>query len=423
LRKTLRESSHPPVIVFVTDELPRPGASGHLAFNHAILGWLRAEGVGVTILLTGARLTWPVEHYNFTPVAGPHVSQIGAYAAARSPLIASRILARGLLRLLPGPLAAKLRRARFQADAVLGSFPSPADLRWCARAIAKLQPQAVLIDTMFRAPLLAEPELAGVNSIVIAHDVFHRRAQVLAAAGYHVLPEMLTRTREAALLSRARAVAAIQPEEAELLADMCPAQNVFTTPMPALPCPRPPAVRRIPGRLVFVGSASLPNLDGLRWFFAEIWPLLRGHGITLELVGDCGPALRLLPAGVKIWGRVDDMAPILHRACLAISPLRAGSGLKIKLLDYARHGLFTIATPPSLQGFYPDAAAPFIIASSTALFAQAILRHVANPPLPGAALAYVRQHYGVETSFAPLRRALTAGDETGTAEPGSLHQG
>ncbi|MDD2705772.1 MAG: glycosyltransferase family 4 protein, partial [Acidocella sp.] len=220
--------------------------------------------------------------------------------------------------------------------------------------------------------------------------------------------EMLTRAREAMLLSRARALAAIQPEEAELLRDICPAQNVFITPMPAPPCPPPPETERIPGRLVFVGSATLPNLDGMRWFFSEIWPLLRGKGITMDLVGDCGPVLRQLPGGVKIWGQVDNMAPILHRAALAISPLRAGSGLKIKMLDYARHGLFTVATPPSLQGFYPDAASPFIIAGSAAMFAQAVLRHVATPPPPSAALAYVSQHYGTEASFAALREALTA---------------
>ncbi len=396
------------MIVFVTDELPKPGAAGHLAFNHAILHWLRSEGFAVSILFTGARLASPLERYDLTPIKGPHVSQIGPFAAALSPAAMGRILARGALKLLPSSLATKLRRSRYQADAVLGSFPTPADLRWCARAIGRLRPQAVLIDTMFRAPLLAEPELAGLNSIIIAHDVFHRRAQVLTAAGYHVLPEMLTRAREAMLLSRARALAAIQPEEAELLRDMCPAQNVFITPMPAPPCPPPPETERIPGRLVFVGSATLPNLDGMRWFFSEIWPLLRGKGITMDLVGDCGPVLRQLPGGVKIWGRVDNMAPILHRAALAISPLRAGSGLKIKMLDYARHGLFTVATPPSLQGFYPDAASPFIIAGSAAMFAQAVLRHVATPPPPSAALAYVSQHYGTEASFAALREALTA---------------
>jgi len=397
------------VIVFVTDELPRPGSAGHLAFNHAIIVWLRAQGYRVEILLTGQRLAWPVERYEIAQVSGPHVVQLGAHLVTPSPVIATRILLRALLRKLPSTMAARLRKARYNADAVLGTFPTVPDLRWCARAIARLKPQAVLIDTVFRAPLLAEPELAEINAIVVAHDVFYRRAQVLSAAGYHVKPETLTRAREALLLGRARAIAAIQPDEAEILAAMCPAQTVFTASMPALPCPPPTGQLRLPGRLVFVGSASLPNLDGLRWFFAEIWPLLPAGSASLDLIGDCGLALQRLPQGVTVHGRLADLAPLLHRAALAISPLRAGSGLKIKLLDYARHGLVTVATPSSIQGFPADPDAPFVVTDGAPAFAAAILRLAAKPPAPDSALAYATRHYGTTTAFAGLADAMRTG--------------
>lgn len=395
------------MIIFLTDELPRPDAAGHLAMNHAILAWLREEGHEVRVLLTGTRLARPLERYRYASVAGPHIRQLGAYTAPFSLRAASLILGRKLARHLPAALAGKLRQARNQGDAVLGSFSSQADLRWCAQEIARLRPQAVLIDTIFRAPILTMPELSGVNAILITHDVFHRRAEALAMAGYHVRPDGLTRQLEASLLNRARHIAAIQPEEAQLLQLMCPLADVFTAPMPAIPCPPPPGTEKIPGRLVFIGSDSLPNLDGLRWFFSEIWPLLRGHGLSLDLIGDCGPALRRLPPDVTIHGRVADPAPLLHRAALAISPLRAGSGLKIKLLDYARHGLLTIATPPSLQGFNLDPGSPFIIAGSAGIFADAILKQLAAPAQPEQAFAYISRHYGTQRAFAGLKTALS----------------
>ncbi len=392
--------------MFVTDELPRPGAAGHLALNHAIIRWLQAQGFTVKILLTGARLDRPVQRYMTADVAGPHVRQWIGQVFAISLTGLAKLAARAVLGELPDGLGRQIRRTRHKADMVLGGFPTPEDLRWCARAVARIQPEAVLIDTIFRAPLLAEPELKGCNSVLIAHDVFHRRAQAMQAAGYSVQPRDLTRAREAVLLGRARSIAAIQPEEAEVIGAMCPELPVFTTPMPALPCPPPANVRRNSGRLVFVGSAGLPNLDGMRWFLAEIWPLLAGYGITLDIIGDCGTALRRLPAGVQAFGRVPDLTPYLHRAALAIAPLRAGSGLKVKLLDYARHGLTTVVTPPGVEGFQPDANAPFVVAGSAVMFAEAVRRLAHNPPPPDEALTYCTSHYGVAASFAGLHAAL-----------------
>jgi hypothetical protein len=142
----------------------------------------------------------------------------------------------------------------------------------------------------------------------------------------------------------------------------------------------------------------------MRWFLSDIWPLLPA-GITLDIIGDSGLALGPVPSGVTIHGRVKNLAPLLHQASLAISPLRAGSGLNIKLLDYASHGLTTIATPCSSEGFPPDAA-PFITADTADTFAAAI-QHALNAPRPDQpALAYITKHYGWDSSFAGLHAAL-----------------
>jgi hypothetical protein len=396
--------------VFVTDELARPGAAGHLAMNHAIIAWLQSQGHEVTVLLVGSRLNWPVENYGLAPVAGPAVFGWADYVVAASPAAALNSLARGLIRRLPNAMLRRQIRAKThgRVDAVLGDFTSPKQTAWCARYIARTRPDAVIIDTIFRAGVLAEPAMPAVRSVIITHDVFHRRHLALRSAGYAVFPAELTRAREAALLARAGAIAAIQPEEATLLQDMCPEAAVLTAPMPAIPCPRPPDVGRLASRLVFVGSASLPNLDGLRWFLDGVWPHLRRWkaGITLDIVGDCGGALARVPDGVNRLGRVKNLAPVLHRAALAIAPLRVGSGLKIKLLDYARHGLFTVGTPASLAGFAADPAAPFIAASGEVAFAAAVIRQLGRVPDDAVALSYVDRHYGIGPRFAGLGAAL-----------------
>jgi succinoglycan biosynthesis protein ExoO len=384
---------------FITDELPRPGFAGHLAMNFAVVSWLRDLGHEVVVVLVGARLALPVVRYGVATVVGPRVRGVAGLVVAGSPLAVSDVAARAVLR--------RLRVRRPGADAVLGRFMTAAEVRWCADYVLRTRPDAVLVDTIFRAGVLAVAGMAAFNSVVVAHDVFFRRHAALASAGYRVQPVVLSQDDEAAWLCGARHIAAIQPEEAGILAGMCPAQNVFVAPMPALPCPPPSGVLP-PGRVVFMGSASLPNLDGLRWFFDEVWPLLPAGRVALDLVGDCGAALRSVPAGVRRRGRVADIAPVLHGAALAVAPLRVGSGLKIKILDYARHGLHTIVTPASLAGFAPDAAAPFTVAADAAGFAAAILQHVDRPPAPGLACDYIGRHYGVAASFAALRLALRA---------------
>jgi len=394
---------------FVTDELPRPGMAGHLAFNHAVVAWLRGSGHEVVVFLVRPRLRWPVERYGVAPVMGPGLVVLGSRVVV-APLGAARILARSAAGGLPGWLRPRAR-GYGAVDTVLGAFITPAQRRWVAARIAGLGVDAVLVDTVFRASVLGEPELAGLNSVILAHDVFYQRHRVLTAAGYRVHPAALSRETEAALLNLARGVAASQPDEAALIREMCPGVDVCAATVPAIPCPRPPGTARLPDRLVFVGSDALPNVDGLRWLLSDIWPRLRRwrKTVTLDIVGDCGTSITSLPEGVNRLGRVKNLAPVLHRASLAVAPLRVGTGLKIKLLDYARHGLVTVGTPTSLQGFAPDPQAPFIAAADALSFTAAIsnqLRAGNQAADEQRALGYAKRHYGVDASFGGLAAQL-----------------
>ncbi|MDD2878501.1 MAG: glycosyltransferase [Acidiphilium sp.] len=393
---------------FVTDELPRPGSAGHLAYNHALITHLAARGHRVTLFLTRPRLPVPVMRVAragpYERVTGPRLLQAGPYLIATEPRAALAAAARAVL---PGGMLRSAQGGRCN-DVVLGAFITPDEAAWIAAQIAADPPDAILIDTIFRAPLLDQPVLAGMRSVVITHDLFHRRHAALRLAGYRVDPATLGRQDEVALLARAGAIVAIQPEEAELLRGMCPNRQVITVPMPADALPRPPGVMRNPDRLVFVGSDTLPNLDGLRWFFEAIWPGLRAARptIKLDLVGDCGTAIGRLPVGVRRLGRLPDLAPTLHRAALAIAPLRTGSGLKVKLLDYARHGLWTVATAEARAGLARDILPPVFVADAPATFGATILAALAQQPEEEVALRYVSRHYAAAQIFAPLTDLL-----------------
>ena len=330
---------------------------------------------------------------------GPHLWRLGQH----------------LLSTEPRALAAHLRRPRAHAShATLGAPITANQAGWIARRLPALNPDALIIDTIFRAPLLDHPLLTQnparrLPSLLLAHDVFHRRHAALSLAGLSVRPARLTRADETILLNKASSIVAIQPDEAALLTVLCPERPVITVPMPATAVPRPAGTARAAANLVFLGSASLPNLDGLRWFLEQVWPRLRRQrpDLTLDLLGDGALALNPLPEAVYRHGVVPNLAPALHRASLAIAPLRAGSGLKIKLLDYARHGLTTIASPAALDGLAADQASPFIAAATAAEFTRAITTHLTTPPHDWRALSYITTHYGPTQIFAPLDALLT----------------
>ena len=115
----------------------------------------------------------------------------------------------------------------------------------------------------------------------------------------------------------------------------------------------PAAVARRPvdRSLLFVGGFGyFPNLDAAYWLLENVLPQLRdrcGKDVSLTMVGR-NPPKRLLAlagqSGVPVLDRVDDLAPLYARASIALVPIRAGGGSRIKLLEAAAHQVPILAT-------------------------------------------------------------------------------
>ncbi|GGG41151.1 hypothetical protein GCM10010964_30940 [Caldovatus sediminis] len=412
-------------LVFVTVELPRPGEAGHLAGNHAILSYLVARGHEVVLMLARPQMPWPLQRFgraldpDHVRVEGPGLVGGRGWVATVAPRHAARILARRAIGILPGPARERVRR-RARAgdygvvDAVLGRFIDQRSVDWAAARIAALRPRAVLIDTIFRAPLLRAAALARIPSILIAHDVFHQRHQSLSARGLRLYPPSLTRDEELDLLRLADVVVTAQPEEAALLSGLLPTRRVLSAPMPVRPRPRPAGVAREPGLLAFVGSDSVHNVDGMRWFLAEVWPRIRAAlpAARLEVCGTVGRALGAkVPEGVTLRGVVPDLGAVLHRSAAAVAPVLAGSGLKIKVLDCVSHGLPVVTTSVGAEGFVREPCRPLTVADGAEDFACAAVRLAGDAAglaeRERRALDYCR-HYAPERVFAGLAEILDA---------------
>lgn len=109
--------------------------------------------------------------------------------------------------------------------------------------------------------------------------------------------------------------------------------------------------------VLFCGSLNYaPNVDGLEWFARDIWPRIahRCPRARLVVVGrgaapDAFASLRR-DDRVEFAGEVPDVAPYYRRAAVAVCPLRAGSGTRLKILEAMSLGTPVVSTRLGAEG-------------------------------------------------------------------------
>ena len=123
---------------------------------------------------------------------------------------------------------------------------------------------------------------------------------------------------------------------------------------------RPGTDARTPGRVLFVGQFGREeNQDAARWLTNEIWPTVRAAVPGAELViAGAEPTPRMhadadRAPGVRITGFVDDLGPLYRDASVFVAPLRAGAGVKFKVVDAVLAALPTVTTRIGAEGIGP----------------------------------------------------------------------
>lgn len=190
------------------------------------------------------------------------------------------------------------------------------------------------------------------------------------------------------LVRRARGVSCVSTRDARTL---------DSTGVAASPCVFPNGVdlvryafRAEPSReerVFFVGDLSWPpNAEGIRWFCEEIWPLVArlSPSARVEILGRGGSArlsrlVRNPPAGVAFLGEEDDTRPHWNRAAVAIVPLRAAGGTRLKILEAAACGVPVVSTPVGAEGLEFAEGSEILLASGAEEFAAAVARLLADP--------------------------------------------
>ncbi len=129
------------------------------------------------------------------------------------------------------------------------------------------------------------------------------------------------------------------------------------------------------------------NVDAITWWLREVWPQLhRYHPGVRVVVAGARPAAsvrRAVAAAGPDVGLVEspgDLRSILARATLALSPMRCGSGVPIKVLEAWSEGVPVLASAWAVAGTTGRQGEDFRLASQHPVeWVRAILELLADP--------------------------------------------
>ncbi|MEO0627033.1 MAG: glycosyltransferase [Bacteroidota bacterium] len=169
--------------------------------------------------------------------------------------------------------------------------------------------------------------------------------------------------------------------------------------------------------VVFMGSYNhRPNVDAMRYFMEEIFPLLSesfselsvefiGHApsdLARELIELCRPGM--------FHGYVKNHKVFLSKKRVGIAPLRFGAGVKIKIWEYLAAGLPCVVSPCAIDGMGLDSSNGVIIAETPGDFANAVgmlySDHNLWTNLSEAGRRHIREHLSSDKIEIQLRKAL-----------------
>jgi polysaccharide biosynthesis protein PslH len=170
---------------------------------------------------------------------------------------------------------------------------------------------------------------------------------------------------------------------------------VYPNALPMAPCLRPEKQDVV----VFSGNLEYhPNIMAVRFFRREIWPLLRARwpDLVWRLVGKNAHAVRRFTEGdprIQVTGPVADAIVELAPAKVAVAPLLAGSGTRLKILEAWAAGCAVVSTSLGAEGLDARDGEHLFLADDAAGFAGAVSKLLESAELRVRVAAAGRELY------------------------------
>ncbi len=220
-------------------------------------------------------------------------------------------------------------------------------------------------------------DLHNVESVLLSRTAAQSRGASLALRRFASIAEEAERE----LLPRFDGLWVTSDSDAAQVRTSGVPVTVYPNSLPAAP---PPDVDKQDIIAFSANWAYPPNQSGLRWFLGRVWPGLRRRHPNLELllIGRNPELIRPLLAiaeGVQCTGGVPEALPWIARARVAIAPLLAGSGTRLKIVEAWAAKAPVVATSIGAEGLTATAGTDLLIEDSPEGFAAAVSRLLESP--------------------------------------------
>lgn len=136
--------------------------------------------------------------------------------------------------------------------------------------------------------------------------------------------------------------------------------------------------------LLFIGSFTHePNVDAVRWFRTEIWPLIKAQQPDARwvIIGANAPddITAMNQDGIEFKGRVPETTPYIEEAWASVAPLRFGAGMKGKVGEALAWGLPVVTTQFGAQGYELTDRVSAVLGDTAQDFAQGVVWLMKDP--------------------------------------------
>ena len=358
--------------LFLSAEAPYPLAGGGAMRSASLLNFLARHYAVDMITFREPRAADPREALPEGLVRHVHVVDLpphARHALAR----ASRNAGRLVRRVPPlvdrfagfgGPIAAALGGRRYDI-AIIEHF-------WCA----PYWDQAAAVSDV------TVLDLHNIESVL--HARCARTAGGVQAVAHRAF-QKVSRDLEERWLPRFTYLLAASEPDAELIRSVSPGSQamVYRNSIPPVPAP----LRREEDVIAFSGNLEYhPNVSAVRYFHDEIWPHLRAQwpGLVWRLIGKNPQSVAKITRGdprIECTGPVTDAVAELARAKVAIVPVLAGSGTRIKIIEAWAAGVPVVSSPLGAEGLPARAGQHLLLADDARGFRDSVSRLLASPEL------------------------------------------